>query len=103
MDDGIAVGMGIEEGIDPFVLDAVESAQPAPQRFLGAVLDGAIEFGAVAGREDDPLENAGAPGQVTQRTRDDVRSEGQSLTDVDRGGLVVESEDKQLHIEFVSL
>ncbi len=62
MDHRFTVGMGIEKGIDSLMLDTMKSAEPSADVFLGAIMGRAIEFGAVAGGENNALADTLAAG-----------------------------------------
>ena len=58
---------------------------------------GHIHLGAVAGRQDGRFGRAAPAHQLTQRALERVRSERDPLTNVERRGLVVQSEGEQGH------
>ena len=94
VDHRVAAGVGVEEGVDPLVLDAVKAAEPVANRLLAPIFDGAVEFGAVAGGHDHRFMHTLASPQVAQCPGNDVWPEGEALAHLDRGRLVVESDDQ---------
>ena len=75
----------------------VEFGQPAVDlRALGA-MQGAVNFGAVAGGEDDRFVNAGALGQTAQRSDHDIRTESDAFAHINRRRFVIETDREQCH------
>ena len=98
----VAAGVGVEERVDPLVLDAVKSAQPVANRLFAPIFDGAVEFGAVTGGHHDRLMDTLASPQVAQCPGNDVWPEGEALAHLDRGRLMIEPDNQQFHDQTVN-
>ncbi len=94
----------VTHGVRP--LDAVQAVrehpvaaglgdQPGGER-LGAGAD-AVEFGAVAGRDDQALGKSGQRAERSERARQPLGIEHDALAHFDRRGAVVQSEDEEGH------
>ena len=87
---GVAAGQGVQVGGDFLRLQPVVFRQPLRRR-LGR-LGGAIQFGAVAGRQDRRLAHLVAMRQLDQRLRQAHRVERHLFAHGKRRGMVVEAE-----------
>ena len=95
--DDLASCVRIQVRRDIFDRQAVEPGEPFAGQFLCIVFDIAVHLGAVAGRQDHPLADAGQIGQAAQRRDNDIGAERHPLADVYRRGGVVETDGEQGH------
>jgi hypothetical protein len=92
---GILLWMLIKIGLNAVAWQGVVLGQPVggDLRLLGS----AVEFGAIAGRENGRLAHLLGAQQIMQRSTESRRVERQLLADGERGGMVVDPEGEELH------
>ncbi len=91
----ILLRMAIEVGLDAARRQRVILGQPVHRR--GRLFGSAIQFHAVAGRQDRRLAHRPAAQQVVQCLRQALRVERHLLANVERGRMVIDAESEYLH------
>ncbi len=97
----LVVFMDVGVRADGVGLQPVEVAQPDDQLFRIETVQSAVEFGAVAGRDDGGLTDGRTGQQVFERFIDAVGGEGDLFTNLDRRGFMIDPKGNYRHCDLL--